>query len=202
MKVKLPRVNGHNLLLFFFAVAFLLQSMALYHQKHYPMIVVHNPATNIAELANASRHEDALKKLMTSGFVQACAMLTASHPFEFPDPGVSGLNEALLRQYFSTATGTYVQTTRAELGLYQERGTIRLIPDESKLKIGPVDGSLYFEGFFTREIPTGSNTHRYSQFQIKALGNLAPVTRDNPFGIKFTKIHLIEIDPKSIRSTQ
>jgi len=202
MKFSIPLLSAQNMLLFFFAVAFLLQSMAIFHREHYPLIVVHDPATNIAELAHATRDEKALANLMTSGFVQAACILTASHPFEYPEPGISALQEATLRQFFSQATGAYVQKTRAELGLYQDRGTIKLVPDYGKLKIAPSQGSLYFEGFFTREIPTANNVQRYTQFQIKALGNLAPVTQDNPFGIKFTKINLIEIDPKSVRSSQ
>jgi len=201
MKLKwFPAFSAQSGLLFFFAIAFLLQSMAIYHKEHYPLIIVHNPATNIAELAHASRREAALKNLMTSGFVQAACMVTASHPFEFPEPQLPALNEATLKQFFSPAVGSYVQETRRKLGFYQTLGTIRLNPDYGKLKIRPSQGSLYFEGFFTREFPTGNNERRFTQFQIKALGNLAPVTRDNPFGVKFTQFSVLEIDPKSIRS--
>ena len=198
-KIRLPTPDFQSILLLFLTVAFLINSMALFHKEHYPWVVVYNPMTNIAKTVRASRDELAIRDLMLGGFRQAVAIATGSHPYEMDRPGHYAVSETVMSQMFSSQAATYVHKFRQDIALHHVYETTELTFNTehlSEVLIRPARGGLFFEAFFNQIVPVGDNKKRIRTFHVRAFGHIAPGTLDNPYQIKFSELQIKEVQPK------
>ncbi len=201
-KYRLPQVKGQVLLLFFLTVAFLINSMALFYRRHYPYVILFNPATNLAKLVQANRDDSVLRDLFLGGLRNATAITTGSYPYEIPATGQVKVKKRILRQIFAEEALPYVLETRGRIGVHQPFGTVELLFHSSGFndaKIIEGNGGIYLEAFFNQVLPFENHTKRIRTFHVRSFGHLAPATMDNPYGLKFGQISIKEIQPKSTR---
>ena len=201
--IKRPQLEAHTLLLFFLTVAFLVNSMALYHKEHYPTVISYNAATNIAQLVRASRDEEALRDLFLGGFRNATAIATGSWPFEPAQQGRTKVKPRIMSQIFSDEATASIQRIRETIAVHQTYWTCELSfnsPNPKDIKVLTHQGGIYFESFFNQSVPTGENEKRIRTFHVRAFGHVAPATQDNPYNIKLTEFQIREIQPKMPRN--
>lgn len=182
-------------LLLILAIAFLINSMALFHKEHNPLVVVYNPTTNLAKVLEANRGEEAVRSLMLGGFRDAVAMATGSHPYEVDTD--RPLKPGILEQMFSPEAAAYIAQKR-QLISPDKKMDLGFNVQLSDIKIKPAKGGLFFDGTFNQTIGEDMD-QRVRTFQVKAFGNVAPVTVDNPYQIKFADLKIQEIKFQKMR---
>ncbi len=193
--------DPRTLALFALAVAFLVNSMALYEERRCPAVVVYDPRANLARWVRANRGEDSLRDLYLGGFRAAAALATGSHPYEIARAGRTDADPRVLGQLFAPEAARAAQRFRETIAVHRTYGSIELSfhsPQRDDVKILPRGGAFFFETHFNQTIPF-EDKNRVRTFHVMALGQPAPATLDNPYGVKFAEFRVFEVKPKTPR---
>ncbi len=197
----IPALDLKSLALFALTVAFLINALARFDDRHHPAVVVYEPQANLARWVRANRGEDALRDLYLGGFRAAAALATGAHPFEVARAGRTEADARIVGQLFAPEAARAVQRFRDTIAVHRTYGSIELSfhsPLREDVKILPKAGGFFFEGFFNQTIPF-EDKNRVRTFHVMALGHPAPATLDNPYGVKFTEFRVFEVKPKTPR---
>lgn len=186
---------------FFMAVGLIVLSMAFYFKETHPNVIIYDVDKELVGVYQSNRQEG-LNTLMRGSLLQVARMATASWPY---DPagldsnyGTFDIKKAILAEWYSDEVEAIVLSTRNKLlsrtmGINWVPKTYYQSDPVRSVYIKRMEGVVRMEGYFTQEI-VKNNKRVLLKWLLRAEAMIMPITEHNPYGLKFTKLHIRALD--------